>query len=231
MDVHRRTRLGALAPRPAPRGPLEGEAALRTAWATHAPELTRFATRTIGDRGAAEEAVQETFLRAWQAADRYDPAAPPATGPVEPLLAHVGGELARRRRRRRLVASGSGAAAVAAAALLAVAVIPSGDPAAPPAPERPLRSASAGVTGSVAILDRFWGTQLTLRAKGLPDREPIVIWVERRGGQRVPAGTLVGLGATPIKAQLGASVRVGDAIAVGVSDDAGRVLLSAPVRG
>jgi len=158
-------------------------------------------------------------------------AAPPATGPVEPLLAHVGGELARRRRRRRLVALGSGAAAVAAAALLAVAVIPSGDPAAPPAPERPLRSASAGVTGSVAILDRFWGTQLTLRAKGLPDREPIVIWVERRGGQRVPAGTLVGLGATPIKAQLGASVRVGDAIAVGVSDDAGRVLLSAPVRG
>jgi len=73
VDVHRRTQRGALAPRPASRGPLEGEAALRTAWATHAPELTRFATRTIGDRGAAEEAVQETFLRAWQAADRYDP--------------------------------------------------------------------------------------------------------------------------------------------------------------
>ena len=29
--------------------------------------------RTLGDRGLAEEAVQETFLRAWHAANRFDP--------------------------------------------------------------------------------------------------------------------------------------------------------------
>ena len=31
------------------------------------------AHRALGDAGMAEEAVQETFLRAWRAADRYDP--------------------------------------------------------------------------------------------------------------------------------------------------------------
>ena len=38
----------------------------------HGPELYRFAMRSLGDAGLAEEAVQETFLRAWQAADRFD---------------------------------------------------------------------------------------------------------------------------------------------------------------
>jgi len=73
VDPHRRTRRGALALRSAARHPLEDEVALRAAWTEHAPELTRFAARMLTDRGAAEEAVQETFLRAWQAADRYDP--------------------------------------------------------------------------------------------------------------------------------------------------------------
>ena len=51
---------------------LDGEAGLRDAYAAHAGELYRMARRTLGDSGLAEEAVQETFLRAWRAADRYD---------------------------------------------------------------------------------------------------------------------------------------------------------------
>ena len=31
------------------------------------------AHRALNDDGLAQEAVQETFLRAWRAADRYDP--------------------------------------------------------------------------------------------------------------------------------------------------------------
>jgi RNA polymerase sigma-70 factor, ECF subfamily len=47
---------------------------VRAVYAAHGPELYRFALRSLGDRGLAEEAVQETFVRAWQAADRFDDA-------------------------------------------------------------------------------------------------------------------------------------------------------------
>lgn len=46
---------------------------LRVAYTNHGPELYRFALRSLGDMGLAEEAVQDTFVRAWRAADRYDP--------------------------------------------------------------------------------------------------------------------------------------------------------------
>ena len=46
---------------------------MRAAYAAHGEELYGFAARVLGDRGLAEEAVQETFLRAWRAADRFDP--------------------------------------------------------------------------------------------------------------------------------------------------------------
>src|ERR1700739_1831657 len=45
---------------------------VREAYAAHSGELYRFAVRSLGDRGLAEEAVQETFVRAWRAADRFD---------------------------------------------------------------------------------------------------------------------------------------------------------------
>lgn len=46
---------------------------MREAYAAHASELYGFAVRSLGDSGLAEEAVQETFLRAWRAGDRFDP--------------------------------------------------------------------------------------------------------------------------------------------------------------
>ena len=50
----------------------EAEALLRNAYDVHGGELYGFAVRRTRDHHAAEEAVQETFVRAWRAADRYD---------------------------------------------------------------------------------------------------------------------------------------------------------------
>jgi RNA polymerase sigma-70 factor (ECF subfamily) len=54
------------------RAALASDDGVRTVYAAHGSELYRFALRSLGDAGLAEEAVQETFLRAWQAAERFD---------------------------------------------------------------------------------------------------------------------------------------------------------------
>jgi RNA polymerase sigma-70 factor (ECF subfamily) len=58
---------------PRPAIDLNDEQALRAAVREHGAELYRFARRVLGDNGLAEEAVQETFLKAWRRAYRFDP--------------------------------------------------------------------------------------------------------------------------------------------------------------
>ena len=52
---------------------LADEDAVGAAYSVHGGELYRFVLRGLGDAGAAQDVVQETFLRAWRAADRFDP--------------------------------------------------------------------------------------------------------------------------------------------------------------
>jgi RNA polymerase sigma-70 factor (ECF subfamily) len=47
--------------------------AMRALYRHYGGELYGFALNALGDRGAAEEIVQEVFLRAWRHAERYDP--------------------------------------------------------------------------------------------------------------------------------------------------------------
>jgi RNA polymerase sigma-70 factor (ECF subfamily) len=56
-----------------PEDSLTHELGVREAYAAHAGELYGFALRSLEDPGLAEEAVQDTFLRAWRAGDRFDP--------------------------------------------------------------------------------------------------------------------------------------------------------------
>lgn len=51
---------------------LDHEDGVRQAYAAHGAELYRLALRGLGDSGAAQDAVQETFLRAWRARGSYD---------------------------------------------------------------------------------------------------------------------------------------------------------------
>ena len=49
------------------------EDSMRALYRTYGSELYGFAVSCLGDRGQAEELVQEVFTRAWRHAERYDP--------------------------------------------------------------------------------------------------------------------------------------------------------------
>ena len=67
--LRRRRRRGDGNPEP----DLRDEGGVQAAYNAHGPELYRFALRQLGDEVAAQDVVQEVFLRAWRAADRFDP--------------------------------------------------------------------------------------------------------------------------------------------------------------
>ena len=50
----------------------ESGEAMRALYRTYGGELYGFALNSLGDRGTAEEIVQEVFLRAWRHAGNYD---------------------------------------------------------------------------------------------------------------------------------------------------------------
>jgi RNA polymerase sigma-70 factor (ECF subfamily) len=76
---------------------LREEPGLRAAYAAHGGELYGFAVRSLGDAGLAEEAVQETFLRAWRHSDRFDPDVASLRTWLFAICRHVIVDLARRR--------------------------------------------------------------------------------------------------------------------------------------
>ena len=51
-----------------------GEEAARALYRTYSGELYGFALSRLGDRGLAEEVVQDVFMRVWRHAADYDPA-------------------------------------------------------------------------------------------------------------------------------------------------------------
>lgn len=54
-------------------GTARGEEAARRLYRTYGGDLYGFAYNRLGDRGLAEEVVQEVFTRVWRNADSYDP--------------------------------------------------------------------------------------------------------------------------------------------------------------
>jgi RNA polymerase sigma-70 factor (ECF subfamily) len=79
---------------------------VREAYAAHSGELYGFAVRSLGDAGLAEEAVQDTFVRAWRAGDRFDPEIGSLQTWLFAILRHVVIDLGRARAVRPRVAEG-----------------------------------------------------------------------------------------------------------------------------
>lgn len=83
----------------------DGDAdAVRDLYEAYGRSVFTVAYRSLGDRGLAEEAVQQTFLQAWRAAGTFDPERDP--GPwLYAIARRVSVDLYRRERRHQSVDS------------------------------------------------------------------------------------------------------------------------------
>jgi len=95
---------------------LDEEAGVRAAYRAHGTELFGFALRSLRDHGLAEEAVQETFLRAWRAADRFDPEIAPLRAWLYSIMRNVVVDMTRARAARPQISDGVAPADLAVAA-------------------------------------------------------------------------------------------------------------------
>ena len=80
--------------------------ALRELYRAYSGELLGFALNALGERGAAEEIVQEVFTRAWRHADRYDPARGSVRTWLYQIARHAVIDLRRRQSARPSLAPG-----------------------------------------------------------------------------------------------------------------------------
>ncbi len=71
-------------------------ASLEELFARYAPRVFGLGLRLLGDRGLAEELVQETFVRVWRVADRYDATRGSAPTFVFTIARRLAVDLARR---------------------------------------------------------------------------------------------------------------------------------------
>jgi RNA polymerase sigma-70 factor (ECF subfamily) len=79
---------------------------VREAYAAHGRDLLGFMVNALRDRGLAEDCVQETFTRAWQARDRYDPARASKRTWLFAIARNVAVDAVRARARRPGVSAG-----------------------------------------------------------------------------------------------------------------------------
>jgi RNA polymerase sigma-70 factor, ECF subfamily len=80
--------------------------ALRALYRAYAGELLGFALNALGERGAAEEVVQEVFTRAWRNAERYDPGRGSVRTWLYQIARHAIIDMRRRASARPALASG-----------------------------------------------------------------------------------------------------------------------------
>jgi RNA polymerase sigma-70 factor, ECF subfamily len=79
---------------------LSSDDGIHAAVSAHSAELYGFACRALGDEALADDAVQEVFVRAWRAGDRFDPEIGTLRSWLFAILRNVIVDLARSRKAR-----------------------------------------------------------------------------------------------------------------------------------
>ena len=122
----------------------------------------------------------------------------------------------RRTDMRRRVMVNTVAAAAAAIALVAIGVAIPG-PAGPPQESVDLALNADSIQAEATLVAHTWGTEVKFVINGLENGERYDVTFINRQGQRVPAGTLIGVSNRPIVCDMNAAVLRPDAVRLEVA--------------
>jgi predicted anti-sigma-YlaC factor YlaD len=107
----------------------------------------------------------------------------------------VAAERIARRRRRLFVGGGLATAAAAATAAVILGVVLAGggspSPGSPPGTKRVALNTQHGVEIGAQLTPRPWGSEISLKVRGITPGTRCVVWVRGANGVRVPAGSFL----------------------------------------
>jgi hypothetical protein len=123
---------------------------------------------------------------------------------------------------------------MAAVAAAAVAVVIAATVLLQPPPARDVPLSSGELTGTAALRAKTWGTEIELDVT-ITDGSLYNVWLERKDGSRVPAGSFRGGRARRgegwrLEVTLGSSLELSETAAIGISTPEGDTLLREDLR-
>jgi len=141
------------------------------------------------------------------------------------ITARVDGERRRRDRRRHWMA----ASAAAVVLLVAASIVTLGHSGSDGQLSEHVALAAVDVHGNATLEAREWGTQIRLAVTGVTPGQRYNVWLERADGSRVGAGTFLGIRNKQIKVVLASALPSAEAIAIGISEPNGDLVVRTPL--
>ncbi|MEP7201083.1 MAG: anti-sigma factor [Ilumatobacteraceae bacterium] len=185
--------------------------------------LTCTECRALADEFASTAAALATA--------RPAPAAPaPDDAPsAEYLYTQISTRIATERNRQRRRTWSTGLIATAAAALITVFAINIATSSTTRTAAPHIALSNDTIDATAVLEPRAWGTQIRLEGQGFTPGRQYNVWLEQANGTHIPAGTFTGVANTRITVTLASALPQSQAIAIGVSQPDGTLIVRAPL--
>lgn len=145
------------------------------------------------------------------------------------LYTQISTRIATERNRRRRRSWSAGLVATAAAALITVFAINIATSATTRTAASEFALSNDTIDATAVLEQKAWGTQLHVEGQGFIPGQQYNVWLEQANGTHIPAGTFTGVANTRITVTLASALPQSQAIAIGVSQPDGTLIVRAPL--
>lgn len=148
---------------------------------------------------------------------------------AEHLYNQISTRIAIERNRQRRRTWSAGLVATAAAALITVFAINIATSSTTRTAAPQIALSNDTIDATAVLEQKAWGTEIHVEGQGFIPGQQYNIWLEQANGTHIPAGTFTGVTNTRITVTLASALPKAQAIAIGVSQPDGTLIVRAPL--